>query len=285
LEPAFPVAALCQILGVSRAAYYRYLSGQTYQPGAHKQKQIKAVEEAFWDHKRRYGSRRLVAELNGFAEPMGRHRIRSIMQQQGLKAIQPKSFVPRTTDSRHGKRVCDNLLLNQPLPPAPDRVWVGDITYLPLVNSKWAYLATWMDLFSRSIVGWQVENSMEESLIIGALKKGLLWRKPAGGLIIHSDRGGQYVGNQFRKLLKKHHCLQSMSRADDPYDNAFAESFFSRFKTELLEGGSFLNLEDARTEIFEFIEMYYNRKRRHSALGYKSPLEFEQLYHLHLQIH
>ena len=109
--------------------------------------------------------------------------------------------------------------------------------------------------------------------------------KAAAGLIVHSDRGGHYVGNRFRKLLKKHHCLQSMSRADDPYDNAFAESFFSRFKTELLEGGTFLSLEDARTEIFEFIEMYYNRKRRHSALGYKSPLEFERLYHLHLQNH
>jgi transposase InsO family protein len=106
-----------------------------------------------------------------------------------------------------------------------------------------------MDLYSRVIVGWQVEGTMEEDLIIRALKKGLQWRRPAAELIVHSDRGGQYVGNRFRKLLKKHHCLQSMSRADDPYDNAFAESFFSRFKTELLEGGTFLNLEDARTEI------------------------------------
>jgi transposase InsO family protein len=285
LEPAFPVAALCEALGVSRAAYYRYLSGQTYQPSEHKQQQIKAVADAFWDHKRRYGSRRLVVELEELNEPMGRHRVRSLMQQQGLRAIQPKSFVPRTTDSRHGKRVCDNLLLNRPLPSAPNQVWVGDITYLPLVNSKWAYLATWMDLYSRMMVGWQVDSNMEEDLIINALRKGLGWRKLAPGLIVHSDRGGQYVGNRFRKLLTKHHCLQSMSRADDPYDNAFAESFFSRFKTELLEGGSFLSLEDARTEIFEFIEMYYNRKRRHSALGYKSPLEFERLYHLNLQQH
>jgi transposase InsO family protein len=142
-----------------------------------------------------------------------------------------------------------------------------------------------MDLYSRMLVGWQVNDNMEEDLIIRALGKGLGWRKPAAGLIVHSDRGGQYVGNRFRKLLKKHHCLQSMARADDPYDNAFAESFFSRFKTELLEGGSLLSLEDARTEIFEFIEMYYNRKRRHSALGYKSPLEFERIYHLHLHNH
>lgn len=139
--------------------------------------------------------------------------------------------------------------------------------------------------YSSVLVGWQVDSNMEEDLIIGALNKGLLWRKPAAGLIIHSDRGAQYVGNRFGKLLKKHHCLQSMSRGDDPYDNAFAESFLSRFKTELLEGRSFLSLEDARTDIFEFIEMYYNRKRRHAALGYKSPLEFERIYHLHLQNH
>jgi transposase InsO family protein len=139
--------------------------------------------------------------------------------------------------------------------------------------------------YSRTMVGWQVDDNMEEDLIMRALGKGPGWRKPTAGLIVHSDRGGQYVGNRFRKLLKKHHSLQSMSRADDPYDNAFAGSFFSRFKTELLEGRSFLSLEDARTEIFEFIEMYYNRKRRHSALGYRSPLEFERLYHLHLQNH
>ncbi len=227
---------MCEALAVSRAAYYRYLSGQTYQPSAGKQKQMKAVEAAFWDHKKRYGSRRLVVELEELNEPIGRHRVRNLMREQGLKAIQPKSFVPRTTNSRHGKRVCDNLLLNQPLPVAPDRVWVGDITYLPLVNSKWTYLATCMDLYSRMIVGWQVDDNMEEDLIISALHKGLGWRKPAPGLIVHSDRGGQYVGSRFRKLLTKHHCLQSTSRADDPYDNAFAESFFSRFKTELLEG-------------------------------------------------
>jgi transposase InsO family protein len=190
MESAFQVVALCEALGVSRAAYYRYLSGQTYQPSERKQKQIKSLEDAFWDHKRRYGSRRLVVELEELNEPIGRHRVGSLMRQQGLKAIQPSSFVPRTTDSRHGKRVCDNLLLTQPLPLTPDRVWVGDITYLPLVNNKWAYLATWMDLYSRMMVGWQLDDNMEEDLIISALHKGLSWRKPAPGLIVHSDRGG-----------------------------------------------------------------------------------------------
>lgn len=120
---------------------------------------------------------------------------------------------------------------------------------------------------------------MEEELITKALFKRLQGRNPASGLIVHSDRGGQYVGNEFRKLLDQHHCQQSMSRADDPYDNAFAESFFSRLKTELLEDGAFLSIEYARTELFEFIDMYYNPIRRHSSLGYKSPLNFEKLYY------
>ncbi len=136
-----------------------------------------------------------------------------------------------------------------------------------------------MDLFSRITVGWQVDNHMEDSLVIAALEKALQWRKPEVGLIIHSDRGGQYVSSELKRLLKKHECRQSMSRAEDPYDNAYAESFFSRFKAELLQGGAFIDLEDARTEIFDFIEMYYNRVRRHSALGYRSPVNFEHHYY------
>ena len=198
-------------------------------------------------------------------------------------AIQPRSFVPRTTHSRHGKRICANLLLNQPLPSAPNQVWVGDITYLPLAEGKWGIWHNgWTPLFSRMTVGWQVAAHMEDSLVMTALKKALQWPKPAAGLIVHSDRGGQYVSSELKTLLIKPECRQSMSRADDPYDNAFAESFFSRFKAELLQAGAFPDLEDARTKIFDFIEMYYNRIRRHSALGYQSPLIFEQKYYHHL---
>jgi transposase InsO family protein len=279
VESEFPVSQLCRLLEVSRSAYYAWKAGHTHQPTQYQQEQQANVEKAFWRHKRRYGTRRLVVELQAMDLEIGRKTVRRLMRIQGLVAIQPRSFVPRTTDSRHGKRVSPNLLLDRPLPTEPNRIWVGDITYIPLVNGRWAYLATWMDLYSRVIVGWQFDDNMEEELIIQALLKGLQWREPAAGLIVHSDRGGQYVGNQFRALLDKYHCLQSMSRADDAYDNAFAESFFSRFKTELLEDGAFLSLEDARTEIFEFIEMYYNPIRRHSSLGYKSPLNFEKLYY------
>jgi transposase InsO family protein len=150
------------------------------------------------------------------------------------------------------------------------------------VNGEWGYLATWMDVFSKVMVGWQVEEHMEASLVVGALKKSLQWRCPAPGLIIHSDQGGQYVSDQLVKLLKDYQCRQSMSRKGNCYDNAFAESFYGRFKTELLEGGAFLSIEDARTEIFDFIEIYYNRKRRHSSIDNKSPLAFEQQYYLSL---
>jgi transposase InsO family protein len=207
------------------------------------------------------------------------------MREAGLKAKQPRSFVPKTTDSRHSHRACRNLLLNEQgefisLPTTANRIWVSDITYIRLVSGEFIYLATWLDLFSSGprremIVGWQVDETMEESLLIKSLNKALQWRGPPPGLIVHSDRGGQYFSRKLRKLLTDWGCLQSMCRADEVYDNSYAESFFSRFKTELLDKGAFLSLADARTEIFEFIEIYYNRKRRHSALAYKSPQAYE----------
>lgn len=282
LEKDFPVRMICQMLGVSKTAYYRFCQGESYQMSSEKREKLAAVDEVFWEHKRRYGSRRIVTELQEEGYAIGRHQVRTLMKTKGLKAIQPKSFVPKTTDSRHGKVVCQNLLLDEPLPTSPNCVWVGDITYLPLVNGEWGYLATWLDVFSRVMVGWQVEEHMEASLVVEALKKGLQWRCPAPGLIIHSDQGGQYVSDQLIKLLKGYRCCQSMSRKGNCYDNAFAESFYGRFKTELLEGGAFLTIEDARTETFDFIEVYYNRKRRHSSIGNKSPLAFEKEFYLSL---
>jgi transposase InsO family protein len=279
VESQFPVQLLCEVFHISRSAYYAYKVGKTYQMSHQQVYQSAEVKKAFLLHKRRYGTRRLVTELQEMGLPLGRKKVRSFMKMENLVAIQPKSFVPRTTDSRHGKRVAPNLLLKTCAPVAPNLVWVGDITYLPLKQGKWAYLATWLDLFSRTIVGWQIDNNMEEDLIINALQKAFDYRMPATGLIVHSDRGGQYVATNFKKLLNKYNCKQSMSRADDPYDNAFAESFFSRLKAETLENGAFLSIEVAKTEVFDFIEIYYNRKRRHSALGNKSPLNFEKLYY------
>lgn len=276
----FPVSELCRALQVSRSSYYDWAAGRSHQPET---ELATRIEEVFWRHSRRYGSRRVKAELRAEGLAVGRDCVRRVMREEGLRAIQPRSFVPRTTDSRHGQRTSPNLLLGRQPASRPNEVVVGDITYLPLQTGVFAYLATWLDLYSRMIVGWQVADEMTDELIINAMKKAITRRKPEAGLIVHSDRGGQYVSGEFRRLLAEHGYLQSMSRADDAYDNAFAESLFSRYKAELLEGGAFADLEEAGLETFNYIECYYNRVRRHSALGYRSPEDFEREYYRKLE--
>jgi putative transposase len=270
----YPTAILCRLLGVSRSGYYDWKDRPARQdPLAPK------VENIFWQNSRRYGSRRIAAEVRD-QTVVGRHRVRRLMREQGLQAIQPRRFVPRTTDSRHGKRMSPNLLLEREIKvDHPRQVIVGDITYLPLRIGRWAYLATWMDLFSRRILGWQIADSMTADLVIEALKKAIHRAPLPAGLIVHSDRGGQYVDSDLRRLLKEKGFEQSMSRAEETYDNAYAESLFSRYKAELLEDGVFVDLEQARSETFSYIEAYYNRIRRHSALGYLSPENFERAFY------
>ena len=269
----YSLVILCRALGVSRSGYYAWKERPVRQDQLAPQ-----VEEVFWQNSRRYGSRRITAELRE-QTVIGRHRVRRLMREQGLRAIQPHRFVPRTTDSRHGQRMSPNLLVvREIIVDRPRQVIVGDITYLPLQNGQWAYLATWMDLFSRKILGWQIASSMTAELVIEALKKAILRDHLPAGLIVHSDRGGQYVDAELRTLLKQHGFEQSMTRADETYDNAYAESLFSRYKTELLEDGAFADLEQARSETFVYIEGYYNRTRRHSGLGYLSPENFERAF-------
>ena len=213
-----------------------------------------AIDKIFWTNSRRYGSRRVQEALKEQGLNTGRHQVRRLMQEQDWRAIQPRSFVPKTTNSRHGLTACPNRLIEFGKPTAPNQVWVGDITYLPLADGNWAYLASWMDLFSRRIVGWWVDRHMKESLIVQAFDQALQQRQPKPGLIIHSDRGGQYFGHSFRQRLAKWRCLQSMAEADNPYQNAHAESFWGRLKAELLEDGCFMNLQDAHDELFNYIE-------------------------------
>jgi transposase InsO family protein len=271
----YPVAVLCDTLAINRSSYYAFASGQTYQPTAKKEASQRAIQTMFSDHKSRYGSRRIVQALRAKEEKVGRDFVRNTLSASGLVAIQPRSFVPRTTASRHTLGFSANLLLNQPAPSGTNQAWVSDITYIALASGQWAYLTVWMDLWSRRVVGWHLDNNMAEALIITAFRRAVLHRQPAPGLIAHSDRGGQYAGKAFRCLLTQHQCRQSMSRADDAYDNAFVESYWSRLKAELIESGAFLTLEDARLEIGEYIDNYYNTVRLHSALGYLSPVQFE----------
>jgi len=271
----FPVNLLCEVIGISRSCYYSYISGQSHKPAKGKEDTVKLVVETFLEHKRRYGSRRLVKALHQEGHRVSRYLAGKILTHHALSAIQPRSFVPRTTNSGHTLGFSPNLLITQGLPIGPNQVWVSDITYLMLSNGRWAYLATWMDLWSRRVVGWHLDENMEDRLVVTAFVRAVLGRQPAPGLIVHSDRGGQYASKEFRRLLAKYHCQQSMSRRDDPYDNAFAESYWSRLKAELIEGGAFLSLDDARIEIGDYIDNYYNTIRLHSALGYLSPSQFE----------
>jgi len=234
------------------------------------------VIRIFSEHKRRYGTRRIVAELKDLDYNIGRDKVRSIMNRFELVAIQPKSFVPRTTQSRLGMRRSPNLLLDREPPQAPNKVVVGDITYLPLKDGSWVYLSIWQDLYSKVIVGWNVENSLQEELVIKSFEKLLATRNAKPGMIVHSDGGGQYGSKNFRKILASNGFLQSMTRRDNHYDNAMAESWFSRFKAEKLDKGKFASLEDARSSCFEYIDGYYNTRRRHSAIDNKFPLKFER---------
>lgn len=199
------------------------------------------------------------------------------MKTLGLRAIQPKSFVPKTTDSRHRLGYSPNLLLEVDDPANMNQIWVGDITYVGLEGGSFCYLATLMDLFSRRIVGWCLRENMTEALVLSALRSAIKERQPSKRLIHHTDRGGQYAGNEYRAVLKRAVIRQSMSRADNCYDNSFMESFFGTIKNEL-EMTEYETIRKAMREVAEYIR-YYNVERKHSALDYLSPTQFEQIIH------
>jgi transposase InsO family protein len=266
---------------VSESAYHADRNGKSYVLSPRKAALAAQVKETFYLRRRRYGARRIAAELVAQGSQAGRFAVRGLMKRQGLRAIRPRRYVPRTTDSRQGVAPSPNLLLDaRNAAQQPREVIVGDIIYLPLRSGKWGYLASWQDKFTKRVVDWAVEERMTEELVIKALAKAVRIGGVTRGTIIHTDQGSQYVSENFRSLLQAHGCRQSMSRRGNCYDNAAAESFFSRYKAELLEGGSFEDVSQARSETFSYIEGYYNRVRRHSALGYKTPAEFEREYNL-----
>jgi len=260
---------------VSVSGYYAWRKRLTEPSSIRRKRLADLIKDCYWENRKRYGTRRIKASLAKSGVKAGRFQIRKVMQEQGLKATQPKSFQPKTTNSR-GTKAAPNLLAQIPVEEcASAKIIVGDITYLPLRNGKWCYLAVWQDKVTRRIIGWSVAETMTAELVISALKKAIMKGAVKAGAIIHSDRGSQYASKEFRELLRINCFRQSMSGKGNCYDNAQAESFFSRFKTELLEGGVFEDVEQAKSEVFTYIEGYYNRVRLHSSLGYKSPMEFE----------
>jgi transposase InsO family protein len=267
------VSVLCETLGVSRSAYYAWRRNERGSRRREDSRLQPMIRSIFREHRRRYGARRIAKELSARSAVCSRRRVGRLMRQLGLVAIQPRSFKPRTTDSRHTLGYSPNLLVDAPPPDGENQVWVGDITYVPLLDGHFLYLALLMDLFSRRIVGWDLQDHLREPLVLTALRAAIALRQPPPGLIHHTDRGGQYAGGEYRGLLARARMLQSMSRANDCYDNAFMESCFGTIKTEL-EMKPYRSGQIARKEIPAYIR-YYNTRRRHSALNYMTPEEFE----------
>lgn len=233
------------------------------------------VSDVFCTHRRRYGARRIAKELGRQGETCSRRRAGKLLKKQGLCAIQPRSYQPKTTDSCHALGYNHNLLLNAASPTKVDQVWVGDITYIPLKGGTFVYMSLLMDLFSRLIIVWSLQETMKEGLVLRCLKASIKSREPVPGLIHHSDRGGQYAGRAYRRLLAQWQIKQSMCRPDNCYDNAFMESCFGTIKREL-EMEVYDDVVTARKEIATYVR-YYNRLRLHSSLGYHTPTEFEAL--------
>ena len=273
MRDEFSVAVACATLGVSRSGYYRWQEPSESKRGREDRELALRIREIFHHRRRRYGARRIAVELTDRGHPCGVDRVARLLKTQGLAAIQPKSFRPKTTDSRHTLGYNPNLLLARAEPKRIDELWVGDITYVPLRHGKFLYLALLMDRYSRKIVGWKLSDDMTESLVLAALSQAIRNRQPSPGLICHSDRGGQYAGSRYRALLRRVGILQSMSRAGDCYDNAFMESCFGTIKTEL-EMTDYKDSYEGRREIKSYIA-YYNNQRRHSSLNYLTPLDFE----------
>ncbi len=277
-EP-WPVQVLCRVLGVSCAGYYQWRGRAQPTPAPWQA----AAQAAFTRHAQRYGTRRLRAELRAEGHAVGRYALRSWLHRHGLRALSTRPLRPRTTVADPAAVVAENRLLGRPTPTAPNQVWVGDITSLPLVGGRWCYLATWRDACSRRVVGWHLAAQMPTELVLLALEQALTLRQPAPGLIIHADRGSQYTSAACRARIAQAGALASFSRPGNPYDNAQAEAGWSTLKTELLPGGSpFASLEEARLEVAHYLDTYFTLDRRHSALGYRSPHQFEHEFQTNL---
>jgi putative transposase len=269
-QGSLSIERMCQLAQVSRAGFYRSL--HAHQPMEEEMAVRTAIQEIAVAHRRRYGYRRITAELRRRGMRVNHKRVGRLMREDNLLAVQPQAFVV-TTDSDHAFEVALNLASRLRL-TGMNQLWVADITYIRL-RAEFVYLAVLLDAYSRKVVGWALDRTLAARLPIAALTHALAERHPPPGLVHHSDRGVQYASDAYVTLLRAHHMLPSMSRPANPYDNASCESFMKTLKREEIYANTYRDLDHLHANIAVFIEQYYNRVRLHSALGYRSPEEFE----------
>jgi transposase InsO family protein len=272
MQGKLSIERMCQLASVSRAGFYRSLQDQ--EPDAEDMEVRSTIQKIFAEHKRRYGYRRVSAELRRRGMLVNHKRVARLMREDNLLAVQPKTFMV-TTDSDHQLEVYLNLASRMRL-TGVNQLWVADITYIRL-HREWVFLAVILDAFSRKVVGWELDRTLAARLPMAALEKAITERKPPPGIVHHSDRGVQYASDAYVGLLRKHGMIPSMSRPANPYDNASCESFLKTLKREEIYANEYRDLEHLCENIAAFIDNYYNRVRLHSALGYKPPEEFEQV--------
>jgi putative transposase len=267
------IELLCDVLEVSRSGYYSFQTrGESKRSKEDKLLEIK-IKTSFKNSRNTYGYRRITKDLKGQQENCGKHRVISLMKKLDLRAKARRKF-KATTNSSHNKPIYENLLNRQFKPAQINQSWVSDITYIA-TKEGWLYLAVVMDLYSRNIIGWAMDKRMIDELVINALKMALFKRKIATGLLLHSDRGTQYASQDYQSLLKDYGITCSMSGKGNCYDNAPMESFFHSLKVECIYSQIFATRNEAKSAIFDYIEIFYNRQRKHSSLNYMSPVNYE----------
>lgn len=274
MQNDYALTELCGALDVSRSGYYAWCQRE---PSLRQQANTRLLEEIRTLRQGQevcYGSPRMTEELKGRGHACSENRIARLMQEHGLRASVRPRFVPCTTDSQHDLPVAPNRLAQRPAPDGPNQIWLQDLTYVPTAQG-WLYLALVLDLWSRKIVGWAMADHRRSELVVSALQMACTQRGPAPGLLVHSDRGVQYASQETRTLLAHHGWVASMSRKGNPYDNAWMESAIGKIKNEVLGQSVPADHAAARQQLFVGIESWYNQRRRHSALGYQSPVAFE----------
>lgn len=270
----FPLTMMCRLLKVSASGYYKWEKRPQCASACRRERLEVKVAETYSEFKARYGAPRITDELNATGIKCSVNFVAKIMHSRGMRARNGKGF-KYSPPAEAMSNVAENLLSRQFVAEKPNEKWATDITYI-WVRDRWLYLATVMDLYSRAIVGWALDTSMTEQLVTDALKMAFQRRDIRPGLIIHSDRGVQYRARDYRYFIEKNDCKPSMSRKGNCWDNAAMESFFSRLKVELIYAEQYESIEEAKSGIFEYIEVFYNRVRRHSAIGHVSPADFER---------